>query len=533
MSLTEWWLGARTSTVQKVCVRCDANDIVIVNGSTQTASMTTEDGTLVFDGSITGGSITVNGAVAASYPETSLPTGDFEIAFGSCQTPNHDMMYGHTLDTHNICAFFQTGDFIYETNTEAARLGGDFAAIVSMEDDAGVDNMYLQRRAIHQLPGFKKIAHKTPLYLIADDHDWCDPWDSLDRQGTIVAVTSITSAATTASVTTGAAHGYSNGDLIQVEGADQSEYNGHYEISNVAATTFDYTFAGSATSPATGTITVRKGESATGAVISRMMIDEAPADRATALATLTSRIVSANNAYIWRGCPDPVNRYYAFTISNTRFIVLDCMTNRSGISATDDSSKTMLGTTQKAWLKAELSAATETFKVIVNSKTPSFWSNPDSWGYNDAGVYGTELIELVKYIGDNSITGCIWIGGDHHHPCAIKYASGELQASPAVPVSGYEHIAINATPVGRLQDHDIPWGSPSASLPTGCEWRYQYYTGVGSDKDSDACFGKLVVTSEYLEMQIYQTNNRMKWAGRIYAGETKLKQVSEYLQVAI
>jgi hypothetical protein len=456
MSLTDWWLGARSSTSQKVCVRCDANDTVIVNGSTQTAATTTEDGTLVFDGAIGGGSITVNGSVVASYPATSLPTVNFEVAFGSCQTPQHDMMYGHTLDNHNICAFFHSGDFIYETNDEGTKYGGDFASIVSMETDAGVDNMYLQRRVIHQLPGFKKIARKTPMYLIADDHDWCDPWDNTDPGTTV---------------------------------------------------------------------------SATGVVIDWMVANES-LSRAESLTALTSRIVSANNAYIWRGCPDPVNRYYSTVIGNTKFIVLDCMSNRSAIGATDNSSKTMLGATQKAWLKTEL-LTDETFKVIVSSKTPSFWSNPDSWGSSGAGVYGTELIEIVKYIGDNSVTGCIWIGGDHHHQSAIKYAAGELQASPAVPVSGYEHIAINSSPVARQQDHDIPWTGATAGLPTGCAWRYDFYGGTGTHNDSDSSFGKLVVNSEYLEMQIWRTNNKMLWAGRIYAGETVLKPAAEYRKVAI
>jgi hypothetical protein len=63
----------------------------------------------------------------------------------------------------------------------------------------------------------------------------------------------ITSASTTASVSH-TAHGLSNGQKIVIRGANQEEYNGVYAVSNVATNSYDYTFAGSGTSPATGTI---------------------------------------------------------------------------------------------------------------------------------------------------------------------------------------------------------------------------------------------------------------------------------------
>jgi hypothetical protein len=63
----------------------------------------------------------------------------------------------------------------------------------------------------------------------------------------------ITRASTTATVThTG--HGLSNGDEVVIEGATQNEYNGIQTISNVTTNTYDYTVAGSPTTPATGTI---------------------------------------------------------------------------------------------------------------------------------------------------------------------------------------------------------------------------------------------------------------------------------------
>lgn len=70
-------------------------------------------------------------------------------------------------------------------------------------------------------------------------------------------VSGITRVSTTATATS-SAHGYSNGDTVIVSGAVQTEYNGTFTVSNVAANTFDYTVSGTPTTPATGTILVQK-----------------------------------------------------------------------------------------------------------------------------------------------------------------------------------------------------------------------------------------------------------------------------------
>lgn len=64
----------------------------------------------------------------------------------------------------------------------------------------------------------------------------------------------ITRVSSTASVSH-SNHGMSEGDVIVIRGADQSEYNGRFEISNVTTNAYDYTVTGSPATPATGTIT--------------------------------------------------------------------------------------------------------------------------------------------------------------------------------------------------------------------------------------------------------------------------------------
>lgn len=66
-------------------------------------------------------------------------------------------------------------------------------------------------------------------------------------------VTSITRSGSVATATV-TAHGYADGDNVEIKGAGQTEYNGSYSIYNVDDNEFDYTITGTPTTPATGTI---------------------------------------------------------------------------------------------------------------------------------------------------------------------------------------------------------------------------------------------------------------------------------------
>jgi hypothetical protein len=80
--------------------------------------------------------------------------------------------------------------------------------------------------------------------------------------GTDKSITSITFATTTATVTTTAAHGYSNGDQINIRGAtgaDAALYNGDFIIGSASGSTFTYTMTGTPTGNATGTLIANKG----------------------------------------------------------------------------------------------------------------------------------------------------------------------------------------------------------------------------------------------------------------------------------
>lgn len=73
---------------------------------------------------------------------------------------------------------------------------------------------------------------------------------------TALAITSITSSSTTATVTTTANHGLSDGQYVTISGANETAYNGSFQIIVTSETTFTYTCASTpSATPATGTIT--------------------------------------------------------------------------------------------------------------------------------------------------------------------------------------------------------------------------------------------------------------------------------------
>lgn len=75
---------------------------------------------------------------------------------------------------------------------------------------------------------------------------------------TALSVTSITRSGSTATVTTGSAHGLVSDQWATIAGAVESDYNGRFKITVTSTTVFTYTVANSPSTPATGTITARR-----------------------------------------------------------------------------------------------------------------------------------------------------------------------------------------------------------------------------------------------------------------------------------
>jgi alkaline phosphatase D len=111
--------------------------------------------------------------------------------------------------------------------------------------------------------------------------------------------------------------------------------------------------------------------------------------------------------------PD-VDHYYTWVWGRVRFIKLDTKNFASDSSLTDNSSKSLLGTTQKQWFKDTIDAATEPAMVIVQSDP---WNGSAIAGDNGWFGFTTERTELANYMvasGKNFVI----IGGDMHAAAA-------------------------------------------------------------------------------------------------------------------
>jgi hypothetical protein len=86
-----------------------------------------------------------------------------------------------------------------------------------------------------------------------DDGSWSA------EQGQMKTLTSLVRNGTTATATL-AGHGYQEGDIVDISGVPQQEYNGAFTIFNVTGSTFDFAVSSSAITPATGTVRAKRRE---------------------------------------------------------------------------------------------------------------------------------------------------------------------------------------------------------------------------------------------------------------------------------
>lgn len=149
--------------------------------------------------------------------------------------------------------------------------------------------------------------------------------------------------------------------------------------------------------------------------------------------------------------PDASAVYQAWTIGRVRFIQTDLRFYRSPDTDTDDSSKSMLGATQKAWLKAELLAAKDgPLTVWLNSQVwgvpATGWAGIDTDG-DHWGAFSTERAELSDYLADNGVTNVIQLTGDQHALGIRREA--DFSAAGGAPMRVYSAAALDALPVTR------------------------------------------------------------------------------------
>jgi hypothetical protein len=130
--------------------------------------------------------------------------------------------------------------------------------------------------------------------------------------------------------------------------------------------------------------------------------------------------------------------YYTLAAGPADLFVMDTRTHRSPNGSPDDADKTMLGSVQKAEVKAWLRASTAPFKFLVSTVpfNDNATTGDDSWS-----GFRTERAELFSYIRDNDVSGVVLISGDQHWagafrtPDVLGYDLIEFQPSPIAAVN--------------------------------------------------------------------------------------------------
>lgn len=117
------------------------------------------------------------------------------------------------------------------------------------------------------------------------------------------------------------------------------------------------------------------------------------------------------------------------------FFILDTRRFRSPQTAPDGADKTMLGTTQKAWLLAELKNSSAAFKFIVSS-VPFHAGGEDTWS-----SYAMERDEIAAFIKKSKITRVVILSADYHMArdwSSAKTGLKEFMVGPIAYKTQYE-----------------------------------------------------------------------------------------------
>jgi phosphodiesterase/alkaline phosphatase D-like protein len=131
--------------------------------------------------------------------------------------------------------------------------------------------------------------------------------------------------------------------------------------------------------------------------------------------------------------------------------MLDTRRFRSANSSSDNSKKTMLGATQKAWLKNELLASQAPIKFLVSGVPFRYGKGGDHWS-----GFTTERNEIFQYILNNQISGVTMLSADQHWSSVHYHPEGFVEVM-ACPIS-----ANLFTPPAKPKSQ-VPWSMKTYS----------------------------------------------------------------------
>ncbi len=128
----------------------------------------------------------------------------------------------------------------------------------------------------------------------------------------------------------------------------------------------------------------------------------------------------------------------SWVVGRVRFIQTDSRTYMAARGSTDNSSKTMLGAEQKAWLKSEL----------LESEPLKVWLHDQAWGgiatnpgTNDTWqAFNTERVEIGNFISTNKVK-VVYVHGDSHRLSADDGVSNTRGGFPTISCAPMDQSA--------------------------------------------------------------------------------------------
>jgi len=134
----------------------------------------------------------------------------------------------------------------------------------------------------------------------------------------------------------------------------------------------------------------------------------------------------------------------AFTIGRVRFIMTDLRSGASASTAKESTSKTKMGTAQKAWFKQELINARDSGFPLIVWVCPDPWIAPAQLGDDSWGGHTMERTELANFIRDNRITNLALISGDMHGLAFDDGTNSDYATGGGAPVTVLHGAALTS-----------------------------------------------------------------------------------------
>lgn len=240
-------------------------------------------------------------------------------------------------------------------------------------------------------------------------------FDGLSDRLTTQSVTSITRVSTTATVTCNS-HGYSAGNTVTISGANETEYNGTFTISNVATNTFDYTVTGTPATPATGTITVARRAAFTVTINAAFSCLDFIAGDGIVATTLTQNMTMAGASAltISGSLFFPATRFssthtgtYTFNATTTGKTVT---VNGVNLLTTDSRTMTFSGNGGEWTLGSALSYTSNNFNSIIHIVNGTFRTG--NFNVTTNIFYSSGSLTRALYLGSSTISASYGSSGD-------------------------------------------------------------------------------------------------------------------------